>query len=181
VRKGKPRPAIGKRRARRLKAAVAVAEAIHGAPTFTGDSVDYLRAIMRGELAPDPARMAAAMALAKFEHPTLAAQAVSINGPGRTLEDLVMASHEQRLERAAALIDKAQLITAEPGKLVTIDAEPSTPAIEADTRDAEMRESIRRTEAENAAIRAEIPREEDAAHNRAERERLCGVDYLPKR
>jgi hypothetical protein len=65
---GKPRPAIGKRRARRLKAALAVAEAVHGpAPLFEGDSIAFLRAVMRGEIRPEPAQMTAAVALAKLE------------------------------------------------------------------------------------------------------------------
>jgi hypothetical protein len=71
---GKPRPAIGKRRARRLKAALAVAGAMHGPPpVFEGDSIAFLRAVMCGEIRPEPAQMAAAVALAKLERPALTA------------------------------------------------------------------------------------------------------------
>jgi hypothetical protein len=67
---GKPRPAIGKRRARKLKVALAVAEAVHGStPVFEGDSIAFLRAVMCGEIRPEPAQMAAAVALAKLERP----------------------------------------------------------------------------------------------------------------
>ena len=73
---GKPRPAIGKRRARKLKAALAVAEAVHG-PTsvFEGDSIAFLRAVMCGQIRPEPVQMAAAVALAKLERPAPAAKA----------------------------------------------------------------------------------------------------------
>ena len=72
---GKPRPAIGKRRARKLKAALAVAEAVHGStPVFEGDSIAFLRAVMCGEIRPEPAQMVA-VALAKLERPAHAAMA----------------------------------------------------------------------------------------------------------
>jgi hypothetical protein len=73
---GKPRPAIGKRRARKLKAALAVAEAVHGpTPVFEGDSIAFLRAVMCGQIRPEPVQMVAAVALAKLERPTPAAKA----------------------------------------------------------------------------------------------------------
>jgi hypothetical protein len=73
---GKPRPAIGKRRPRKLKAALAVAEAVHGpTPVFDGDSIAFLRAVMCGEIRPEPAQMAAAVALAKLERPAPVAKA----------------------------------------------------------------------------------------------------------
>jgi hypothetical protein len=72
---GKPRPAIGKRRARKLKAALTVAEAVHGpTPVFEGDSIAFLRAVMCGQIRPEPVQMAAAVALAKLERPTPAAK-----------------------------------------------------------------------------------------------------------
>jgi hypothetical protein len=72
---GKPRPAIGKRRARRLKAALAVAEAVHGpTPVFEGDSIAFLRAVMGGQIRPEPVQMTAAVALSKLERPTPAAK-----------------------------------------------------------------------------------------------------------
>ena len=50
---GKPRPAIGKRKARKLKVALAVAEAVHGPqPAFDGDSLDFLRGVMKGQIRP---------------------------------------------------------------------------------------------------------------------------------
>jgi hypothetical protein len=74
-RQGKPRPAIGKRRARKLKVALAVTEAVHGpTPVFEGDSMAFLRAVMCGQICPEPAQMTAAVALAKLERPTPAAK-----------------------------------------------------------------------------------------------------------
>ena len=75
-RAGKHRPLVGARRARKLKRALAEVEAVHGTPpAFEGDSVDFLRAVMRGEIAPNPTQMAAAIALTKFERPQLSAVA----------------------------------------------------------------------------------------------------------
>ena len=72
---GKPRLAIGKRRARKLKVALAVAEAVHGpTPVFEGDSIAFLRAVMCGQIRPEPAQMAAAVALAKLQRPAPAAK-----------------------------------------------------------------------------------------------------------
>jgi hypothetical protein len=72
---GKPRPAIGKRRARKLKAALEVAEAVLGpTPVFEGDSIAFLRAVTCGQIRPEPAQMAAAVALAKLARPTPAAK-----------------------------------------------------------------------------------------------------------
>src|ERR1700733_11837378 len=73
---GKRRPAIGKQRARKLKAALEVAEAVLGpTPVFEGDSIAFLRAVMCGQIRPEPAQMAAAVALAKLERPAPAAMA----------------------------------------------------------------------------------------------------------
>jgi hypothetical protein len=61
---GKPRPAVSKRKVRKIRAAAAKVVAIHGPPApFTGDAEDYLRAVMSGALPPDPMRMSAANAL----------------------------------------------------------------------------------------------------------------------
>jgi hypothetical protein len=58
--RGKSRPAIGKRRARKIKAALAVADAVRRpTPVFEGDSTVVLRAVMCGEIRPEPAQMAA--------------------------------------------------------------------------------------------------------------------------
>jgi hypothetical protein len=63
---GKPRPAIGTRRARKLKAALGVAEAVPGpTPVFEDDSGAFVRAVMCGQIRPEPAQMAAAVALAR--------------------------------------------------------------------------------------------------------------------
>jgi hypothetical protein len=103
---GKPRPLIGKRRARRLKVAAAVAEAVHGPQqVFAGDSVDYLRAVMRGEIKPDPVQMAAAMALARFEHPTLAASLTASVEQGRANQSRAseLASALRRMQKLSAV------------------------------------------------------------------------------
>ena len=55
---GKPRPAIGKQRARKLKAALEVAESVLGpTPVFEGDSMAFLRAVMCGQDHPEPAQI----------------------------------------------------------------------------------------------------------------------------
>jgi hypothetical protein len=64
-----------------LNTVLAVAKAVHGPqPRFAGGSIDFLRAVMKGDIQPDPARMTAAMALAKFERPTLAASLTASGG-----------------------------------------------------------------------------------------------------
>jgi hypothetical protein len=64
-----------------LNAALAMATAVHGPqPRFAGDPIYFLRTVMKGYIQPDQARMTAAMALAKFEHPALAA---SLTASGR--------------------------------------------------------------------------------------------------
>jgi hypothetical protein len=157
-------------------------EAVHGtAQEFDGDSLAFLRGVMKGTIQPDPARMAAATALAKYEYPQLAATAV-VNG-GSSLESLVelagqrigALTYEERAARASALISRVKAIAAEPGKL--IDAEPVTPA-STDTAAAEMRESIRRVEAENQRIKDDIARQEQEDRNRQDRLRTSGVDYV---
>jgi hypothetical protein len=73
---GKPRGAapIGKRRARKIAAAVIMAEAVSGrAADFDGDALAYLQACYTGRITPDPLRMSAAVAATKFEKPSLSA------------------------------------------------------------------------------------------------------------
>lgn len=170
--RGAPKPAIGKRRARKLKLAVAVAEAIHGpAPVFQGDLLAFLRGAMRGELAPDPARMAAAVALARFEYPTLSAQAVAVTQPERPAGLRIDVSKLTNDQRALllAIVQSGAVKQADGQAAVTIArrtidapalAAPasSAPDVNADTSSAELRASITKAEAERDAI--EIARAE---------------------
>lgn len=81
-RKGVPRPAIGKRRVKRLKAAIALVEAVHGPPEpFEGTSLDWVRAVRDGRVTPNPVQLQAGLAALSFEHPKLAAVALQAVQP----------------------------------------------------------------------------------------------------
>ncbi len=175
---GKPKPAIGRRRARKLKKEVAVITAVYGSQRFEGDSLAFIRAVVSGEIPnPDPIRLGAAMKLVEFEYsrrsPTDAPPSAS------SLEQLILASHEHRMERAAVLSERARAIADIPDRL--IEADP--PAVEPDTRETELRASIAKAEAERDAILADIARHEqeqqDAEHRRQERLRLNGRGFIP--
>ena len=91
-----------------------MAEAVHGPqPAFEGDSLDLLRAVMRGQIKPDPVQMTAALALLNFERPRLAALAVQ---HGTTLESLVRASlpDEALNNRIGDLLGEAKPLLAAP-------------------------------------------------------------------
>jgi hypothetical protein len=74
--RGKPKGAapVSRRIARRLvKQAIIVDVASQHMADFTGDALDYLRAVYRGEVRRDPLRMQAAATATRFEKPSLSA------------------------------------------------------------------------------------------------------------
>jgi hypothetical protein len=81
--RGKPKGAapISRRRARKIAAAAIISEVVspHVAD-FDGDALDYLRAVYRGEVKPDPLRMQAAATATRFEKPSLSASLTATVG-----------------------------------------------------------------------------------------------------
>lgn len=100
---GKPRPLVGKRRARKLRKAAAVAEAVHGEPLkpFEGTAREFLETLFRDPALPLGDRFSAALACARLD-------GAEGGGKGARLEDIVLGSMtpEQRQARIGSLQHK---------------------------------------------------------------------------
>lgn len=122
---------VGKRRARALRQAAAVSEVVEGPlPEYDGtDSREFLIGVMRGQYRADPARMAAAHALLRVQHPALQAVAV---GAAQSLEQLVVQS----------LTDEQ--LNARVTKLLTSAAVPALPLLEGTVEPADPLADVRR-------------------------------------
>jgi hypothetical protein len=146
-----------------------------GKPHFEGDGVDLLIATYRDPEIPLEIRLTCAREAARYER----SQRSPSDAPpgGSSLEALVMASHEQRMERASELIAKTHRLVDDvaDGRL-TIEATPVAPEPAPNVMAAELKASIVRVEGENQSIRDEIERMD---RQRQDRQRLAGVDFLP--
>jgi hypothetical protein len=174
---GKPRPLVGKRRARKLQVAAARIEAVRGRESaFEGDSLGYLRAIMRGEIEHDAARMAAAMALAQYEHPRLNAVAAMVEDPEETrrAEWLRTATPGERLLRLQALSTSLGLTLT--GKFHDVEPSPAPLTIAHET-------PVPATQAEPAVTVPAAPTQNDVLKAQiTELERLnSGIDNAEQR
>jgi hypothetical protein len=128
---GQPRPLVGKRRVRKLKMAMAMAEVVRDPePAFNGDALALLQSVYRDPAVPLDVRVACANAAARFERPSFGTTDAPPPGsqPNGRRIDVHALTPEQRAVLLAILRSGAVRPAASDGdtSLTTLDAATAT-------------------------------------------------------